>query len=209
MKQPWLLNTVKIATLFLVGALLIGHGTRSKTDKYEISWHELSTARLSFDLTAQTPERRFLVEVRSENYLPPHDGLPLWEERLAVQGIQGTTDPALIYVMTNTAAQERYHARSFYIQHVSRRRHYVMASAPRPPSENKYLPIVASCRQKTCTASSILTIRRAPEVKTAVQHISLEYIADLMGPPYCSNCKLERRPRKPGGAKISLRLTEM
>jgi hypothetical protein len=198
-----------MAVLLLVCGLLVGHGTKSKTNTYKIAWHEKSSTRLEFELNQNTRVRRFLVEVTSRNYLPLHDGLPLWSESFTIRGIRGTIDPALQIKVTDRAGNERYQRKAYYSNHASiSNLLLVRSSAPRPPSKNKYLPVVASCRQKICKASSILVISQDLKA-AAIQHISLEYIADLMGPPYCSSCKLEIRPRKPRGAGINLRVTEL
>lgn len=201
---------LKLTSLLCVGALLIGHGTPTKTNTFKISWHELKDAQLEFDLSASKPERRFLVEIVSNNYKPKYSHVPIWMESFYIQGTRGTIDPAVSFRLTDKAGNERFGRRVYYNQHVGTSGLIkVMISPLRPPAKNKYLPIVASCSGKTCKTTSILTIRRDSSAPPGIQHITLRYTADLMGPSYCSSCKLGIRPRKPLGARISVRLVEL
>ena len=206
MKLNFLSNFLRIVTLLLVTALLIGHGTPLKTGpNMQVAWTVVSTTQaLEFDLNSQTSIRRFRIDVESENYTT---NTVLWKEAFNIQSTPASQiQPVAVRLLDTTGNvryslnQIRYSAASgFTTGHID-------AFINRPSYAGAANPIVVSCNGSRCSASSIFEVRLVNPA-TPVR-VRLQYRAVLYGPLYEKKI-LSTKPKMPSGANITARITEL
>lgn len=200
MKQ--LNNIFRLGALLLVSGLLIGHGATVPTRKV-YAWVVHDSAKLEFDLSQQNPVRRFRVDLASRNYLP-HD--PIWEERLVVSDKpQSKILPARIRLL-DSRGHVYYDVDNFRGESVDYRTRKFAFAKLSPTASRVGEPLIASCVQQRCTASRFIELRLKDPAATGTKHFSLSYTALMRGPIYEENI-WTRKPRMPGGVRITVKLT--